>query len=384
MGTSKKIVTIIGARPQIIKSAAISRVVRDSFLDQLEEVVIHTGQHYDENMSDLFFKEMNIPEPKYNLGIGSDSHGIQTAKMLIALESLLQIEKPNAVIIYGDTNSTIAGALSATKLNIPVIHIEAGLRSFNKQMPEEINRISSDHMSTMLFTPTEQGAINLKNEGFLFDEQKPISIDNPVIYHCGDIMYDNSLYFSEISDQKSTILEDLRLEKERFILCTIHRDINTDNAEKLNEIFEALYEIQKFSLLTIVIPLHPRTKSKLKNSLSDEMFREFFSNQRIKLIDPVGYLDVIALEKNAKLVITDSGGLQKEAYFFKKPCIILRAQTEWVEIVKNGNAILADTDKVRIVKAYNDLIQKRDFSYPPIFGDGKAAYFICNQIMNIL
>jgi len=335
-------------------------------------------------MSELFFDELQIPKPAYNLNTGSGTHGVQTAKMLEGLEGIFEQEQPHAVLVYGDTNSTLAGALAAVKLHIPVIHVEAGLRSFNKSMPEEINRITSDHMSTLLFTPTTAGLTNLKEEGFCLESHGPVSLDAPAVYHCGDIMYDNSLYFSAVSDERSTILSRYALTKEQFILCTIHRDSNTDRPENLMSIFKALLEIQKQSGQKIILPLHPRTKTKLNTNNEEEVYRAFMNNPAIILIEPVGFLDVIALEKNASVVITDSGGLQKEAYFFKRPCIILRPQTEWIEIVENGNAILTDADTGKIVDAFHSLTQKTDFSFPELYGDGNAARFICEKIITDL
>ena len=376
----KKIITVIGARPQIIKAAAISRAIKNNFSDKILEVIVHTGQHYDENMSQLFFEELEIPFPNYNLNVGSASHGEQTAKMLQGLENIYMQEKPDAVIVYGDTNSTIAGALAASKIHIPVIHIEAGLRSFNKAMPEEINRIACDHMSTLLFTPSETGQRNLLNEGIKNDQKEAASIDNPKIYLCGDIMYDNSLYFSEMSEQKSEILKELEITTDEFILCTIHRDTNTDNTTNLNAIFSAILSIQKTSKLKIVLPLHPRTKEKLNSHLDENLLTEINQNKNFKIIPPTGFLDIISLEKNARLIITDSGGLQKEAFFFQKPCVILREQTEWIEIVKNGNALIAGADEQKIGKCFEQLMKKTDFTYPNLYGDGNAANFICKKI----
>jgi UDP-GlcNAc3NAcA epimerase len=380
----KRIVTIVGARPQIIKSSAISRAIQQNFPNDLEEVIVHTGQHYDENMSEVFFTELGIPQPNYNLNVGSGSHAAQTAKMLEGLEAIFIKEKPTAVLVYGDTNSTIAGALAAVKIHIPVIHVEAGLRSFNKAMPEEINRISCDHMSTLLFVPSITGMENLKNEGFKLHDKLKADLDHPKVYHCGDVMFDNSLYFSEISDQKSTILAIHNLKENGYILSTIHRDSNTDSKENMEEIFGALLEIQEKSGLDIVLPIHPRTKGKMREQLSPELLQKIEANPRFKIIPPAGFLDIIALEKHARMLVTDSGGLQKEAYFFRKPCVILRPQTEWVEIVENGNAILADASKKRIITAFEDLIAKKDLSYPPLYGDGEAAVFICEKIMNDL
>ena len=376
----KKIITVIGARPQIIKAAAISRAIKNNFSDKIIEVIIHTGQHYDENMSQIFFEELEIPFPNFNLNVGSGSHGEQTAKMLEGLENIYMQENPDAVIVYGDTNSTIAGALAASKIHIPVIHIEAGLRSFNKAMPEEINRIACDHMSTLLFTPSETGHRNLLNEGIKNDQKEAASIDNPKIYLCGDIMYDNSLYFSAMSEQKSEILKELEITTDEFILCTIHRDTNTDDTANLNAIFRALLRIQKTSTLKIVLPLHPRTKDKMTSNLDNSLLLEITQNRNIKIIQPLGFLDIISLEKNARLIITDSGGLQKEAFFFQKPCVILREQTEWIEIIENGNALIAGANELKIISSVETLIKRTDFTYPNLYGDGNAANFICKKI----
>lgn len=354
------------------------------YANELTEVIVHTGQHYDENMSKVFFDEMGIPEPDHNLNVGSGSHGAMTAKMLEGLEQIYLQEKPDAVLVYGDTNSTIAGALAAIKIHIPVVHVEAGLRSFNKSMPEEVNRIACDHMSTMLFTPTKAGLLNLDKEGFDTVYDGKASVDHPRVYMCGDIMFDNSLYFSEVSDDRSNIVNELNIEKDGYILVTIHRDSNTDVAEHMEQIFSALLDISDKSGLKVVLPIHPRTKHKLKDQLSPELFKRLESNDRFMIIPPAGFIDIIALEKNARIIITDSGGLQKEAFFFKKPCVILRPQTEWVEIVENGNAILADASSIRILHAFDTLMKKTDFTYPPIFGDGKAAEFICKQLIEQL
>jgi UDP-GlcNAc3NAcA epimerase len=379
----KKIITIIGARPQIIKSAAISRAIKNHFSNTMVEKIVHTGQHYDENMSKVFFEELEIPLPNHNLNVGSGSHGVQTAKMIEGLEEIFITEKPDGVLVYGDTNSTIAGALAAAKIHIPVIHVEAGLRSFNKLMPEEINRISCDHMSTLLFTPTVSGLDNLKNEGFNLNN-KTASINTPCVYHCGDVMYDNSLYFSNISDEKSSILNQIGVQSNNYILSTIHRDGNTDIAKNMESIFQALLDIQINSGLSIVLPIHPRTRNKMKEQLSSELYSNIQENNHVKIIDPAGFIDIIALEKNSKMIVTDSGGLQKESYFFEKPCIILRPQTEWVEIVNNGNAILVEADYDKIMMAFDLFSNKTDFTYPTFYGDGKASEFICKKIIEHL
>ncbi len=380
----KKIITIIGARPQIIKAAAISRAIKHKFSDQLVELIVHTGQHYDENMSAVFFTELDIPQPDFNLEIGSGSHALQTGKMLIGLEEIFLKENPDAVLVYGDTNSTIAGALAASKIHIPLIHVEAGLRSFNKAMPEEINRIACDHMSTLLFTPTSSGIANLIQEGFSMSREHKAQIDQPLVTHSGDVMFDNSIYFSELSKSNSKVLELLNLNKDQYILCTIHRDTNTDHAIAINSIFNGLLQVQKESGLNLVLPLHPRTRKKMEELLDHKLKEAIANNSLFQIIDPVGFLDIIALEENSKLIITDSGGLQKEAYFFKKPCVILREQTEWVEIVDNGNALLAGTDTALIVQHSAALLAKKDFTYPPFYGDAHAAEAICEIILENL
>jgi UDP-GlcNAc3NAcA epimerase len=379
-----KIVTIIGARPQIIKAAAISRAIHTHFKDQITEVIVHTGQHYDDNMSAIFFTEMGIPTANYNLSVGSGNHGAQTAKMMEGIESILLSEKPDALLIYGDTNSTLAGALAASKIHIPVVHIEAGLRSYNKSMPEEINRITCDHCSTLLFSPTNQGISNLIKEGFSTTTHSKASIDCPLVFKTGDIMFDNSMYFSSIATEKQGLVEKLQLTPKEFILCTIHRDSNTDNPEHLNQIIRGLLQIQRVSNQAIVLPLHPRTRKKMTELLDPVLAEELELNRGIQVIDPAGFLDMISLESTCSLVITDSGGVQKEAFFFKKPCIILREQTEWVEIVENGNALLVGSSEEKLIEAYHQLTTKKDYTYPPFFGDGHASEEICRLMIEHL
>lgn len=377
-----KIVTIIGARPQIIKAAALSRAIKNKFSQSIKEVIVHTGQHYDNNMSQVFFDELQIPSPDYNLNVGSASHGKQTALMIQGIEEILVNEKPNYLVLYGDTNSTLAGGIAASKIHIPVVHIEAGLRSFNKSMPEEINRILCDHVSTLLFTPTKTGYDNLVNEGFKTQNLPPFHADNPKIYHCGDIMYDNSLYFSAVAESKSNILQELKLKDKKFILSTIHRDNNTDNPERLESIFKAMHDISINNSIDFIIPLHPRTSKLLQSNLSVETFNNINNNKYIHLLPPVSFIDMIALESKAFLVMTDSGGVQKEAFFFQKPCIILRPETEWVEIVNSGSCILADADYIRIIEAYKSLTSTgKQLQFPQVFGDGKSAEFMCEEMI---
>ncbi|MCW3104597.1 MAG: hypothetical protein JWO09_3037 [Bacteroidetes bacterium] len=376
-----KILTIIGARPQIIKAAALSRAIKNSFADKIKEVIVHTGQHYDDNMSEVFFDELDIPRPNYNLNVGSGTHGKQTAFMIEGIEEILMKEKPDRIVLYGDTNSTLAGAVAASKLLIPVVHIEAGLRSFNKAMPEEINRILCDHISTLLFSPTKTGYDNLVKEGFRENNTAPYSADNPKIFHCGDVMFDNSLYFSEVAEKTTDILEKNGLEKDQFILATVHRNNNTDEPVRLNSLFRALYTIANENNCKVVLPLHPRTAKLLSKNLSSELYSNIKTSSLIKIISPVSFLEMIALEKNASLIMTDSGGVQKEAYFFRKPCIILRAETEWVELVECGSAKIADADEKKIIEAFEYFKERKGLEFPHIFGDGKAAEFICSQML---
>jgi UDP-GlcNAc3NAcA epimerase len=379
-----KIVTIIGARPQIIKAAALSRAIKTKFSDSITEIIVHTGQHYDANMSQVFFDELGIPAANYNLNVGSGSHGKQTAAMISGIEEILVNEKPNAIVLYGDTNSTLAGAIAASKIHVPIVHIEAGLRSFNKAMPEEINRIMCDHASTLLFSPTKTGFDNLMKEGFLKNTPKPYSANNPKVYHSGDVMYDNSLFFSDVAEQKTNIITKLQLKQNDFILATIHRNNNTDEPIRLNALFSALYEISENNKIDIVLPLHPRTAKLLEFNLDQDLHQKIKASSRFKITEPVSFLEMIALEKNCKLVMTDSGGVQKEAFYFEKPCVILRPETEWVELVECGTAIIADANKNKIIGSFEELIKKTDLKFPKLYGDGKAAEFICKEMLDNL
>ncbi|MDE3840173.1 UDP-N-acetylglucosamine 2-epimerase (non-hydrolyzing) [Bacillus methanolicus] len=348
-----KILTVLGARPQFIKAAPVSRVLRESYT----ELIIHTGQHYDSNMSDIFFEELNIPKPDYYLGVGSGNHGKQTGEMLARIEEIILEEKPDYLMVYGDTNSTLAGALAAAKLHVPVIHIEAGLRSFNKKMPEEINRIMTDHVSEYLFCPTDTAVENLRNENITRN-----------VFNIGDVMYDAVLYNRELAADKSNILETHGLTKKEYHLITIHRAENTDDVQNMKNILEAFSQIEEVK----VWPIHPRTKNKLSSygiRLDDI--------PNLKVIDPVGYLDMLTLEANAKKIITDSGGVQKEAYFMEVPCVTVREQTEWVETLEEDANILVGTDVNKILSAVRKNVNP---SYKEVFGDGKAAYKIAELI----
>lgn len=360
-----KLITIIGARPQFIKAAPFS----EEFRRENTEVLIHTGQHYDENMSDIFFEELNIPKPDYQLSIGSGNHGAQTGAMLTKIEEVILKENPDGLLVYGDTNSTLAGALAASKLHIPVFHVEAGLRSYNKRMPEEQNRILTDHVSTLLLCPTNTAVENLKAEGI---------VDN--VINTGDIMYDvvlRNIDFAEAKFNSETFISELSIENEvfdlgvgdKFYLSTIHRAENTDNPNKIIEILQALESLN----YKVILPIHPRTR-KIINELSIEL-------KNVLLINPVGYLMMLYLTKNAEMVITDSGGLQKEAYFLETPCTTLRDQTEWVETLENGWNILSAINQNEIIKHINRDLDCYQHPQPKHFGDGNAAEKITNAIL---
>jgi UDP-GlcNAc3NAcA epimerase len=381
------LVTIIGARPQIIKAAALSRAIRTTYTSSVRETLVHTGQHYDENMSEVFFTELGIPQPDYRLNVGSGTHGKQTAAMIGGIEDVLLKEKPDALVVYGDTNSTLAGAVAASKLHIPVVHIEAGLRSFNKKMPEEVNRILCDHVSAFLFTPTSTGFKNLETEGLarhmtdIDSGRMKASTDTPAVYHCGDVMYDNSLYFAALAETKSKLLSELKLEAGKFMLATVHRDSNTDDPKRLEALFAAFFALIGQTGMPVVLPLHPRTRKNIAANAALEA--RITAEPRLVLIPPVSFLEMILLEKNCRIVLTDSGGVQKEAYFFEKPCVILRPETEWVELTQVGAAVLADADTQKIVEAATHFLST-SCHFPPVFGDGKAAEFICARLLAYL
>jgi UDP-GlcNAc3NAcA epimerase len=377
-----KLLNIVGARPQIIKASAISRAINKYFSKEITEILVHTGQHYDKELSEVFFDELEIHKPDYNLGVGSAGHGRQTAMMITGIEEVLLKEKPDCVLLYGDTNSTLAGALAASKLHFPVIHIEAGLRSFNKGMAEELNRIMSDHSSTLLFAPTNAAFKNLRNEGFRPENSPPYTIDNPKIYFTGDIMYDNTLFFADLAEKKKAkLLEQLSIERDNFILVTIHRDTNTDEVERLEEILVTLKTLAEQKGIILVMPFHPRTIISLKTKLQG-LFDELSESKYIKIIPPVSFLEMILLEKNCRMIVTDSGGVQKESHFFKKPCIVLRKETEWIELVNNGTAKLVDADPERIKMEFLNFIDSHSvLEYPGFYGDGKTAEFIIKEIL---
>ena len=379
-----KLLNIVGARPQIIKSSAISRAIRLNFSQEIEERTVHTGQHYDKELSEVFFNELEIHKPDFNLAVGSALHGRQVSLMITGIEEVLLNEKPDCVVLYGDTNSTLAGAIASSKLHFPIVHIEAGLRSFNKFMPEELNRIMSDHSSTLLFAPTNAAFKNLMNEGFRPENSPPYNIDNPKIYLTGDIMYDNSLFFAGLAERKKGfLLAKMGLEREKFILITIHRDINTDNLNRLEVILSTLKELAEEFAIPFIMPLHPRTLNSLKSGLKS-LYDELIGCGYINIMPPVSYLEMTLFEKNCRMIITDSGGVQKESHFFRKPCIVLRKETEWVELVANGTVKLADADPLDLRKEFSAFMHTNDeLAYPGFYGDGKTSEFILREILQL-
>ena len=359
MAKNIKIVTVIGARPQFVKAAVLSRLIKKE--DSIEEILVHTGQHFDASMSDVFFEEMDIPKPKYNLEVSNLSHGAMTGRMLEKIEEVLQIEKPDLLLVYGDTNSTLAGALAAQKMHIPVAHVEAGLRSFDLNMPEETNRILTDRMASVLFAPTYNAIKNLQKEGY--DD-----FDCKIILS-GDIMQDAAIFYAEKSGERVNLPADI---PEKFILCTLHRAENTDNKDRLKNIVDSLNEINKE--IPIVLPLHPRTK---------KMLQSFDLKLDVHLLEPVGYFEMIELLKRCSLVMTDSGGLQKEAYFFEKPCLTLRDQTEWIELVENGFTKIVGADKSRILSGYSEMLDASPDYSKELYGGGKAGEKILNYLKKL-
>lgn len=360
-----KIVTIVGARPQFIKLAPISFEI--STRKNLNEEIIHTGQHFDPLMSEIFFEQMSIPKPKFNLNIGGGTHGSNTGRMLEEIEKILLRMRPDITVIYGDTDSTLAGALASSKLHIPVIHIEAGLRSFNRKMPEELNRVVADHLSDVCFSPSDNAVQNLLNEGIKVSR----------IIRTDDIMIDAARIFSENSQKNSTIIKKLNLLNKDFVLATIHRAENTDSEENLTSILKAL-SVFALSTAKVVLPLHPRTKK----AIEDFSLGKYLRN--IICIDPVGYLDMIQLEKLASLIVTDSGGIQKEAYFYRTQCVTLRKETEWIELVEAGCNVLVepnDTDSILKEINFNFNNFKKNTKHG-IYGNGYASKYIVDKLVN--
>ena len=358
-----KLCTIIGARPQFIKTAAVSRAIAEhnrvkTQSSNITEIIIHTGQHYDDEMSAIFFRELEIPEPKHNLNIGSGAHGKQTGEMLAAIEKVLIKENPNWVLVYGDTNSTLSGALAAAKLHIPIAHIEAGLRSYNRLMPEEINRVVADHISHLLLCPSQVAVNNLSAEGI----SKGVKI-------VGDVMADALQFAVRHIQTKADIKKKFQLQNKTYLLATIHRAENTDNKKRLQNIISALNALEE----TILLPIHPRTRKILHDM-------NLLLKPHVRIIDPVGYFDMIALEYSARMILTDSGGIQKEAYWLKVPCITLRDETEWVETVENGWNKLTGANTIAIIDAVHNFMPPAEQA--TLYGDGQAASRVLQEILN--
>jgi len=376
-----KLLTIIGARPQIIKASAMSRAIRNNFSGQIFEVLVHTGQHYDASMSQVFFDELEMTKENYNLQVGSGSHAVQTSQMMVKIEEILIEEKPNAVLLYGDTNSTLAAAVTAAKLHIPIIHVEGGVRSFNKKFPEEVNRLLCDHLSTLIFVPTHSGINNLLKEGFNTQNTPPYTSDNAGVFFCGDIMYDNSLYFGSQVEKRKEYLVDLGVQDREFALVTLHRPSNVDDPEVLANLLKTFLRISKNSKLPFVFPMHPRTKKIFEEQL-DKLLIESISESEIHLVQPASFIEMTLLENRAQIIFTDSGGVQKEAYYFNKPCVILLEETPWPELIESGTAILTGSSTEKIENAFSNLMsRKNELTFPTIFGDGQAASFICKKII---
>lgn len=385
-----KVVSIVGARPQFVKMAAVSRAIaafnyQTQPENRIKETTVHTGQHYDHSLSQVFFEELHIPKPKYNLNVGSASHGVQTGEMLKRVERTLLDEQPDLVLVYGDTNSTLAGALAATKLNIPVAHVEAGLRSYRKHMPEEVNRVLTDHVSSILFCPSNLAVDNLRQEGKALpfcdgrrvneeDIQELIleeySVDNSLVINVGDVMYDHLLHSLAHTEEHAGILEELDLEQGAYYLATVHRASNTDCPNRLQGILHALNELAEYRA-RVVFPVHPRTKKTLSNLTSSVI------HPNVHLLDPVSYYEMLSLERHARLILTDSGGVQKEAFLLGVRCVTLREETEWLETVDAGWNILAGTETDGILDAVTRFEDVEPAQAPPeIYGDGRAAEYI--------
>ncbi|HRD51475.1 MAG TPA: UDP-N-acetylglucosamine 2-epimerase (non-hydrolyzing) [Flavobacteriales bacterium] len=362
----KRLLSIVGARPQFVKAAAIDRALKQNSAGI--HAILHTGQHYDDAMSRVFFDDLSIPKAETNLGIGAGTHGAQTARMIEGIEQALLSNRPDAVILYGDTNSTLAGAIAAAKMKVPIAHVEAGLRSFNKAMPEEVNRILCDHCSTWLFCPTDKAVSNLLAEGIGATASESPTQDRPLVALTGDVMLDSALHFAALAEERSSLLKELGLHENGYFLATIHRDFNTDDPNRLLTLLDALHACAEAHRMPMVLPLHPRTGQRLQ--LADA---KPTPSGHLRIIEPVGYLEMIALERNARMVLTDSGGVQKEAYFFRKPCIVLRPETEWTELVERGQAILTDADPDRIQSAVSRFMAMGTPGCPPLYGDGHAA-----------
>ncbi len=378
-----KIISIVGARPQFIKVAALCRTIKKTFSSQIEHCILHTGQHYDYNMSTVFFEELQLDSPLYNLNIHSDNNIFPMQKAVDAIKNIILKEQPSIVLVYGDTYSTLAGAIATVKTGVPLVHIEAGMRSYDKSMPEEINRVETDKLATYLFCSTQTAMQNLQKEGYSLNTHPIYHPKNKKIMFSGDIMYDNTLFFENKNITSNSQLQTLIQEIPSYILTTLHRQHNTDDANRLKEFVKGLIAITNYKQ-HILFPIHPRASKMLHTHLDTQLYKTFFSNEYIHRISPLSFFEMMYLEKNAQMIITDSGGVQKEAYFYKKPCIIVRAETEWEELATYNVAYLSDAKSNAILEGYKYFTKNRPNNFPSLFGNGTAAHYICEEIIKIL
>ena len=377
-----KLITILGARPQFIKAVAVSSIIRQNFGNRISEYILHTGQHFDENMSDVFFQELGLPKPHYRLVAASPDKSIRPGEMIDGISEILRSENPDVVLVYGDTNSTLAGAIAASNLKIPLVHIEAGLRSYNKNMPEELNRMVCDHLSTLLFSPTPQGIRNLAIEGIRHHEPSNLSLSNPGVYLCGDVMLDVALHFkAKVADMQWSEIG-LKDPGKPWILCTIHREQNASNPENLTSLLRAIKQLPDTHQCAVIWPVHPRTRKALDDLPGKELVSDILNHPQITLCDPLSYLKTQFLLHHCHIVLTDSGGLQKEAFFAGKPSVIMRSETEWTELLDNGYAMLCDTDINKMNAAIKAQWSRDMKNLPSFYGNGHAAASIVEHILN--
>jgi UDP-GlcNAc3NAcA epimerase len=376
-----KIMTVVGARPQFIKASAISRAIRLKYADQLVELIVHTGQHYDASMSDVFFSELGLPAPHINLDMGHEPARLQLPKMILGIQEVIQAENPDFILVYGDTTSTLAGAIAAKNEGIPLVHVEAGLRSYQKAMPEEVNRILTDQLSTYLFVPTAQSVLNLQKEGIKHSfDQKSFSLTSPAVVLSGDVMLDNALYFTQTSREAKAFISELGLKKDGYLILTLHRDFNADNPLRLEKLLEEILKLVNELGVQLIFPIHPRTE-KMVNSMQSKTWQKWLLHDQIRLISPVSYLEMLSLLGSSMGVLTDSGGLPKEAFFLGKPSLILREDTEWPELIEAGYGILIDFDVLDLSKSWRILQQSEKIS-EQYYGNGQAAERICELLIS--
>lgn len=375
-----KILTVVGARPQLIKASALSRAIRSKYADQMDELLLHTGQHYDAGMSEVFFEELSLPVPYLNLGLGTEPPKVQLPKMILGIQEVIQSEAPDRVLVYGDTTSTLAGALAAKNEGVPLVHVEAGLRSYQKSMPEEVNRILTDHLASYLFVPTQQAIDNLKKEGIYHSKpQGKHTPSYPAVVNTGDVMLDNAYYFSKRNNKSTQLLRDLDLDEGGFLILTLHRDFNADDPYRLERLLEEILALVNDLQVQLVFPVHPRTESVLK-TIQSKVWLKWLMHEQIRLVPPVTYLEMLGLLSACFGVLTDSGGLQKESYFMQKPCLILRESTEWTELLESGYSALIDFSHLEIITSWKKLLSQPRTEMS-LYGNGNAAEQICEFLI---